>query len=278
MNNNKILLLLILCFGFSNIANAKMVTTYSVNSSTMKTIEEWADKDTVMFVNLNDVVVMPKSNMFSYNSNPYRMFIKNMISKGKRMPRYNKIVSKWYEQRKVKLVEGGWKGFIKKLQAKGVTVYGICSMPIHLMNIEPKIYKELQDLGISFASKINGKDELEIEKKERWFSSFYKGIIFPGPYGQSHTLMEFLKITNISPKKMLFVSNLKPDLQRINKSLRVFDMEFYNIIYLGAHETGNRPNKQIVKLQQKHLITQGVWLEDQAATAMLKSLKTNDNK
>ncbi len=273
MSNSKIILAaLLFCFGFSGIASAKMKTTYSVNSSTMKKIADWADKDTVMFVSLDNVVMMPKSEMFSYNSNPYLGFIQNMVSLGERMPRYNKIVSQWYAKRQVRLVEEGWEGFIKAMRAKGVTVYGISYMPIHLSNIEPKIYKDITDLGVLFTSKINGKEEMQIEKHTNWSSSFYKGIIFLGPFGPSHTLMEFLKVTNISPKKMLFISNSEPDLERMDTSLRVFDMEFYNVEYRGVYETGNKPDEKIVKLQQKYLINQGIWLEDEQAAAMLKAI------
>ena len=273
MSNSKIILVsLLFCLCSGGIASAKMQTTYSVNSSTMKKVADWADKDTVMFVSLDDVVMMPKSEMFSYNSNPYLGFIRNMVSLGSRMPRYNKIVSQWYAQRQVKLVEEGWEGFIKSMQAKGVTVYGISYMPIHLTNIEPKIHKDVQELGVLFTNKINGKEEMQIEKHENWHSSFYKGIIFLGPFGPSHTLMEFIKVTNISPKKMLFISNSKPDLKRMDKSLRVFDMEFYNVEYRGVRETGEKPDEKTVKLQQKHLINQGIWLEDEQAAAMLKSL------
>ena len=270
--NNKIKLipcLVIMCL--SSISNAKFVTTYSVNSPIMQEIGQWADKDTIVFVNLDDTLMMPKSLMFSYNSNPYRMFIHNMISLGQRMHSYNVIVSKWYQQRQVKLVEDGWVDFIKKLQNKGAVVYGICSMPIHLVNIEEKRYLEAKGLDIIFTNKINGKEVLEIEKQEHWYSFFHKGIIFTGPYSKSHTLMEFLRVTNVIPSKLVFIDHIEHEVKRVEQSLRVFDMEYYNVLYLGVKEVPGKPDADVIKLQQQELIQNGKWMEDDVARALLNT-------
>ena len=270
--SNKIKLILCSVIIFLNsVSEAKFVTTYSVNSPVMQEVGQWADKDTIVFVNLDDTLMMPKSLMFSYNSNPYRMFMDNMISLGERMHSYNIIVSKWYQQRQVKLVEDGWVDFIKNLQGKGVVVYGFCSMPIHLVNIEEKRYLEAKDLDIIFTSKINGQEVLEIEKQERWYSFFHKGIIFTGPYSKSHTLMEFLRVTNVIPKKLVFIDHIEHDVKRVEQSLRVFDMEYYNILYLGVKEVPGKPDVNVIKLQQQELIQNGVWMEDDAARALLRT-------
>ncbi len=270
--SNKIKLILCSVIMFLNsVSEAKFVTTYSVNSPVMQEVGQWADKDTIVFVNLDDTLMMPKSLMFSYNSNPYRMFMDNMISLGERMHSYNIIVSKWYQQRQVKLVEDGWVDFVKKLQGKGAVVYGFCSMPIHLVNIEEKRYLEAKDLDIIFTSKINGKEVLEIEKQERWYSFFHKGIIFTGPYSKSHTLMEFLRVTNVIPKKLVFIDHIEHEVKRVEQFLRVFDMEYYNILYLGVKEVPGKPDVNVIKLQQQELIQNGVWMEDDAARALLST-------
>ena len=64
------------------------------------------------------------------------------------------------------LVEGGWKDFIENLKKRKIPVYGLCTMPIQIQNIEPKRLLELKELGISFTEKINDKDIIEIEKKD----------------------------------------------------------------------------------------------------------------
>lgn len=271
--SSKILLTIIMLIFTSNIANAQFTATYSVNSPTIKKIEEWIDKDTLVFIEIDDTLMMPKSLMFSFDSNPYRVFIDDMISLGRRMPAYNSAVATWYQQRQVKLVEEGWVDFINRLKGKGVKVYGLCSMPLHLLNIEEKRYIEAKDLGITFSNSINNQEDIVIEKKEAWFSRFYKGIIFTGPYSKSHTLLEFLRVTNNVPSKMLIISSIKHEVKAIDSALRIFNMDYYSVHYLGSREVRGKPDSDLVDLQQKELIQNGRWLEDDAAKLLLESVR-----
>lgn len=237
----------------------------------MQEIAEWADKDTIMFIEVDNSLVMPKSRMFSHDNNPRLGFIDNMVALGKRDSKYNKVVANWYQQRQLKLVEVGWGNFIEKFQTKGAKVYGFCSMPIRLINIEKKRVNELVELGVSFTNKINAQEELQIEKMDGWSSSFYKGVIFTGPYNVPHTLIEFIKITNISPKKLVIINHTENVVKKIDKSLRVFDMDFYSVLYLGVKDVAGKPDRNVAKLQQQELIYNGKWLEDDAAGALLKA-------
>jgi len=272
MNNRLFKLALILLMLSGSIANAEFTATYSVNSPIIKKIEEWVDKQTIVFIEIDDTLMMPKSLMFSFDSNPYRLFIDDLISLGKRMPAYNTRVAVWYQQRQVKLVENSWLDFINRLKEKGATVYGICSMPLHLLNIEEKRYTEAKDIGITFSDSINKQQDMVIEKKEAWFSRFYKGIIFTGPYSKSHTLLEFLRLTNV-PSKMLIISSIEHEVEAIDSALRVFNMDYYSVHYLGSREIRGKPDNELVKLQQQELIQNSKWLEDDAAKLLLQSLK-----
>ena len=77
-----------------------------------------------------------------------------------------------------------------------------------------------------FSNSINNQQDMVIEKKEAWFSRFYKGIIFTGPYSKSHTLIEFLRITNV-PSKMLIISSINQEVKAIDSELRIFNMDYY---------------------------------------------------
>ena len=268
----RLLALMLLLILSSSVANAEFTATYSVNSPTIQKIEEWVDKHTIVFIEIDDTLMMPKSLMFSFDSNPYRLFIDNLISLGARMPAYKASVAVWYQQRQVKLVENGWVDFINRLKEKGVTVYGICSMSLQLLNIEEKRYMEVKDFGITFSNAINKQEDFVIEKKEAWFSRFYKGIIFTGPYSKSHTLIEFLRITSV-PSKMLIISSINQEVKAIDSELRIFNMDYYSVYYLGSREVRGKPDEQLVKLQQQELIQNGKWLEDDAAKLLLQSLK-----
>lgn len=276
--SNKLKLFACLFIIFANtISKAELITTYSVNSSTIQKIEEWIDKNTIIFIELDDTLIMPQSNMFSFDSNPYRMFLSNLVSLGETSPTYTKAAANWFGQRKVKLVEEGWVDFISRARIKGAKIYGICSMPLYLANIEEKRLKELTDLGINFDNKINNSEELVIKHEFLWFSRFHKGIIFNGPYSKHETILELFKIANLSPEKLITFANIKHEVKAVDKALRRFNMYFKSILYLGSREVTGRPNAEIVKLQQSELIEKGKWYEDDEAGKLLDFRRQNEN-
>lgn len=278
MRNKLKFILCSLILLITNSSLASIVTTYSVNSKVMKEIGEWVDKDTIVFIDLDETLMTPKSLMFSHNSNPYRFFIDDLIRRGERVDHYNVTAAKWYQQRQLKIVEEGWPDYIRALKKRGAIVYGICKMPLHLLNIEEKRYLDLKDLGIIFTNKINDSEFVEIEKKEAWFSLFHKGIIFTGPYSRSHTLLEFFKVTNVVPKKLVFISNFEDEIKRVDKKLRVFRMDFRNVFYLAVKELSGKPNAKTVKFQQQQLLHSGVWMEDEQADAALEQYEKEQLK
>lgn len=276
--SNKLKLFVCLFVVFVNtISKAELLTTYSVNSSTIQKIEEWIDKDTIIFIELDNTLIMPKSKMFSFDSNPYRMFLSNLVSLGEKSPAYTKAVANWYGQRKVRLVEEGWIDFISRARAKGAKIYGICSMPLRLVNIEEKRLKELKDLGIIFDSKINNSEELVIKKEFPWFSRFHKGIIYNGPYSKHETILELFKTANLSPEKLITFANIKYQIKLVDKALRRFNMYFKSILYLGSREVTGHPDDQIVKFQQRELIEKGKWYEDDEASKLLDFRRQREN-
>jgi hypothetical protein len=277
MNNRILLPIFIFIIFISTFSSAELIVTYSVNSSTIKKVEEWIDKNTIIFIELDDVLVMPKSKMFSYDSNPYRTFINNLVKLGDKSELYMQAVANWYSQRKIRLVEEGWIDFIKRTREKGAKVYGLCSMPLYLVNIESARLQEILDLGIIFDNEINGLQEFIIKKEFTWFSGFYKGIIYTGPYSKHETILELFKNTNLSPEKLLVFANIKYELQLVDKALRRFNMSFKNILYLGSREVTGRPDAEVVKLQQRELIEKGKWYEDDEAMRILNSRQQSQN-
>jgi hypothetical protein len=252
-------------------ARAQIITTYSINSSTIQKLNEVIDKDTIIFIELDEVLFMPKSKMFHYNDNPYRLFISDLISLGGEHSRYLIPVAKWYQMRKLVLVEDGWQSFINDLKAKNIPVYGFCTMPIQMNDIEQYRFAEAENLGIKFTDKVNDKNVLQLNKQGNWPSVFYHGIIFTGSFNKSQTLADFIKLTNLSPKKIVIFDKNKNELQRLERSpLIVSRIEFYNILYLGARQLLEQPDQAVVTLQQRTLLENGKWLEDEEAEELLK--------
>lgn len=253
------------------VANAQIIPTYTINSTTIQKIDTLFDKDTIVFIELDEVLVMPKSKMFYYNDNPNRLFIQNLINLSNQDDRYLNTLIKWYQTRQLRLVEDGWLDFINDLEKRDVAVYGLCSMPIHLPNVEQTRFLELQKLGVKFTDKIQDKDVLELARQNAWSSVFYHGIVYTGPFSKSQTLLDLIKITNISPKKIVVFGKIRSELEMLEYSpLKTFRIDIYSILYMGARQFIDKPNPQVVQLQQRTLLEKGKWLEDDEAEEMLK--------
>ena len=272
-------LLAILLFLFlNNSAQGGVTSTYSINSTTIQKIDKLIDKDTIVFVELDDVLVMPQSKMFYYGDNPHRLFINTLIALAMENSIYLNRIATWYQMRKVRLVEDCWQNFINNLKKRNIPVYGLCNMPIQLQNIEQKRFLELKELGVEFTDKINNTNIMEIAKKEDWSSQFYYGIIFTGPFNKAQTLIDFIKVTNISPKKIVVFNKNKNDLEMIQRLFYRFRIDFYSILYLGAKQFTQMPDSNVVKLQQKMLFEDNKWLEDDEAESLLKSLSERNGQ
>jgi hypothetical protein len=278
MKNSFKLLSIILIIIFNVSAKAEIITTYSLNSTTIQKIDKLIDEDTVVFVELDDVLVRPQSKMFDYGDNPHRLFIDSLVALAMENSRYLNQIATWYQMRKIRLVEDGWQDFINNLKKRKIPVYGLCFMPIQLQNIEQKRFLELKDLGIRFTDKIDGKNVIEIAKKEKWASQFYYGIIFTGPFTKAQTLVDLMKITNISPKKIVVFDKNEYDLKMIEKAFYRFRIDFYSIFYWGAKQFTQMPDPNIVGLQQKMLFEKNKWLEDNEAAALLKILPKDNEQ
>lgn len=259
-----------------NSATAKTISTASLDSNTMKKIERWVEKGTTVFIELDDTVMIPESKMFSFIANPNRQFIDNIVIASRKMPAYKQAAAAWYGQRRVKLVDDKWIDFIGRLKAKGAIIYGICKMPLRLTNIEEKRYQEVKQLGINFLSTVNNQESLVIAKKNDWFSAFHKGIIFIGPYSQAQALLDFIRVTNHIPPKMLVIGSSESAIKKIDQALKIFNMYYYSVYYTGARTALAKPDSAVVKLQQRELIQNNRWLEDDAAAALLT--QNNDKK
>jgi tRNA isopentenyl-2-thiomethyl-A-37 hydroxylase MiaE len=136
MKNSFKLLSIILIIIFNVSAKAEVITTYSINSTTIQKIDKLIDEDTVVFVELDDVLVRPQSKMFDYGDNPHRLFIDSLVALAMENSRYLNQIATWYQMRKIRLVEDGWQDFINNLKKRKIPVYGLCFMPIQLQNIE----------------------------------------------------------------------------------------------------------------------------------------------
>ncbi|MGX6960482.1 MAG: DUF2608 domain-containing protein [Rickettsia endosymbiont of Pentastiridius leporinus] len=278
---NRVLLNLLLCLFISNasygeipfeIISTKIIPTYSINSVTMKKILPKIDNNTLILVNIGDTIITPKSKLFRYDDNPYINFTKNLYSLAVRDSSVNAVIADLIKQRQMMLVEKGWVDFVNKAKQQGATVLGLneVTTPCNLIeNYEGWLYTLLYSFNINFTDKVNGKDVFRFNPSDATAPIFYLGIIFTGNNSKVKTLMDFLKIVPQQPTKIIVFSSDQKDLENINTYLRMVDIEYYGIQYLGWQQLPGSPDSEVVKLQQSTLLNTGKWLEDEDAGRML---------
>lgn len=259
---------LVIFFSFAFKVEAKIIKINSINEDKFTAVLRQVDDNTIILIEIDGAITQPMSAMFSRHANPHRNFINNLSRLSRKDSFYSGVIASWYQQRAVKLSENEWPNLIKDLKSKGAKVFGIYSTPIQLMNIEQKIIAELENFGIKFTPSIIDKSEFVIKKQDAWFSQFYNGIISVGPYSRANTVIEFLRMTYL-PRKLIIISNLSAEINNIEAKLRVFNMKFYNVEYLGNKNTEIVPKEEIVKFQQQQLIQNKKWIEDAEAARML---------
>lgn len=275
--NSRLVIILFSIFIYINSAYSIVKSTYSVNSSTMKDIENWIDDNTIIFITLDEVLVRPDYQMFGYGINPYKNFENNLIAKARRTKTAMPWLESWYNQRKLVLVEDEWKDFIRRSKDKGALVFGICDVPVMLKDIEKKRYLEMLRLDINFTPAINDKNVIVLDKMDEWLSVFYQGIIFSGPFSKAQTIENLMRVTFV-PKKIVYFDVRQSIVKQVDKALRPFNMEFYSVIYEGMKAYTPKLNNQMIEFQQKYFLEKQVLLtDDQAIKALATNVPTIEN-
>lgn len=255
--------------------SAEIFATQSLDSDEIKNLLKTIDSSSLVLINLEDTIIASRSKMFIYKDNPDRSFITHLLINAKENPFFNPAIKAWFENRKVDLVESSWLGFIEELKKTGALVLGFCEIDSKIYDLvknpEDVYYKDLNKHGINFIDKVNNQQLIKLDNlSDRW-SVFYKGIIFTGPFSKAQTLIDFMKITNIIPRKIIVFDNRIDQLNQIKYYLRTFDLDYYGVNYLAVAERTGTPDSKIIKFQQETLINEGKWLEDEEAESALKN-------
>lgn len=275
-NYPKYLIFLLTFLISSTFVKAEIIPTFSINSSTFKELINNIDSSTLVLINIDDTIIRPKSKMFLYQNSSYRAFIENLIVASKNDAFFNDPIKTWFTQRKIILVEPEWPEFIENLKKTGALVLGLSEMNIKIYDLikEPENWRlsELNNLNIHFHDKINDQNIIKIDKLKNQLAVFHKGIIFTGPFSKGKTLIDFMRVTNITPRKIVIIDNRIDHLKQVEYFLRKLDIDYYSIHYLAMTQIQDKQDDQVIKFQQKTLLKESKWLEDEEADQILKSI------
>lgn len=274
---NKLLATLCICWLFTPIISyGVIIPTESINSVTIKNLLPKIDGNSLVLINIDNTILAPESKMFRYNNNPYIAFMDNLSNLAISNSSMNSIIASLILQRKMMLVENSWPNFIEKMKSQGAMVFGFVKTtpPCHLINnFEGWQYSQLQTFKINFTNKLNNQEIFRFDPHDGNAPIFYEGIIFTNTLNKAKTLAELFKIIPTLPTKIVIFENTETELKNINTYLRMVDIQYYGIKYLGAKQILGVPDIKVAKFQQETLLNTGQWLEDTAAEDAINNPK-----
>ncbi len=250
---------------------AGIISTYSLNSPNITDLLQKINKSSLVVVNIDDTIIIPKSKMFNYGS-PYRGIIEELKGAARYVSTANSIIARLLVQRKMSLVEQNWPNFINQLKNSGAIVLGITrTKPEYkqIKDFEKLQYQQLINLGIKFTEQVNGKDIFKFDENNKNSSSFYRGIIVTYALDKAQEVEELLNTINIPFNNIIVFDNNKSTLMNINNSLKTREIDYYGIEYLAATLVTEAAEKNVVEFQRQRLFTTGEWLEDDIAKKLM---------
>lgn len=258
---------------FCSSAVANLEVTDSIKSQTIQDIVKLADASTIVLVNIQDTILVPQSKMFRYYNNPNRAFIGNLVSAAQRVPSLNNALAVLLIRRKMTIVEEGWPDLITQLKNTGALVLGVYHTDISEYNLvgnyEELRVKQLYDLGVYFTNQVNNKEIIPLGNNDSK-AKFYKGVLFSGKLSKAGSLIELMKVANISPRKVIFFDTTDYDVQKMQYELRIFDIDYYSVQYTAVMKpTTDQLDMDVMTLQQNMLINKHQWLEDDEAENLI---------
>jgi hypothetical protein len=262
--------ILFLCFlsiiFLNNFSLASMQSVHKISQlDQISTHLENMDKDVIIFVDIDDTIIIPKSSTFA--APPFNKIIDNIKENEEFYPDYAEIISSWRQQRQIMLLDKEWPKFIEMLKKK-FKVFALTSLSVSqfgkITSMEKWRHQELTNLGINFS-------QLDLEDvKFKNGASYYKGIFFTGDNTKSKTIDIFK--TYLSSNTYMLIDD---------RSKHIDDLYKYcqdkNLSYVGLHYTGptkhSKPDPRIHAIQLNYLINKYIWLEDQQALEKINQLK-----
>lgn len=167
------------------------------------------------------------------------------------------------------LVERETPQLIKNYQQQGVKVIALTCWPTGpfglISNLEKWRIEHLDSLQISFSSAFPDLQRIVFEallQKGEYLPLFEQGILFSPNYKKGIILKEFLRHLSWKPSRVIFVDDLKHNIESVETELSALQIPCQGFQYLGAQSYHKPINEKLLQHQFKHLLLKREWLSD----------------
>ena len=225
------------------------------------------DKCFNVFFDIDDTIIIPKS--LSFRCPPYNGMIDRIKEKKELIKNYEQIISNWRVSRKVMLLDENWPCVIENLKKK-MNIFALTKMNTGkfgcIDSMEKWRYNELKSLGIIFSNKnINLPKSFDLKNNS---PSFCNGIFMTGNLKKSEVLNEIIKTTDLS-KGITFVDDRECHIFDVEKFCNKNYIPFLGILFNGLKNFNEYASKEIAEFQEKYLLENAIWLEDEEVLSYL---------
>lgn len=235
-----------------------------VEIKTMNELTKYVDNNTLLIFDLDNTVVAPNQTLgsdqwYEYNVKKYEA---QGLDKNAAVDRSLVDWTRVQKITKIKPVEDITPGIILKLQNSGIKTMGLTARPEDLAEAT---VRQLSSIGVNLGR--NPVTNIDILDPSNGNFLFQYGIIFLGPkHTKGEVLVEFMKLQNLTPKKIVFVDDKAKHVKSVEKELTKLSIPYIGLRYGAADKDVKNFSKEISEVQWN--VFNGI-LSDERAKAIL---------
>lgn len=232
--------------------HAKIITASSIDEvSHLITSDSW------FIVDLDNTVFEGKSAVChgSWFLDLMNDNIKQGMSKKEAITEAAKSWDTVQQKCEVKPVEPQMITLLRDLQKRGVVVMALTH---RLPSVIDTTLRQLESIDIDFQKTAPAsQSEMLIpplsDPERKGPSRYRQGVLFVGlNQDKGDVLTQFLKIVNLTPKKIIFIDDSKGNVEHVEKTLQKTSIEQINIHYTAVKEKSTVYSPMIAAFQYKH--------------------------
>jgi FMN phosphatase YigB (HAD superfamily) len=231
------------------------------------------DDSTLIVFDVDEVLITTEDHAFHQYANEalgkYVQKLSGMSTSTQKQEELEKVMSLALISPKRVLIEEHAPAFIRDLQQKGAKAIALTSFPTGKFGLIPSVeswrVEHLQSFDIDFSEafpEVRYDTFTDMASKGKKAPVYKNGVLFSKGYTKGEVLSTFFKKNNFYPKKVIFIDDLRENLESVKEELHKLGIEFVGVQYLGADPYFKEVNEQILHYQFTHLLQNKEWLSD----------------
>ncbi|MFH0898372.1 MAG: DUF2608 domain-containing protein [bacterium] len=160
---------------------------------------------------------------------------------------------------------------IRKLQNRGIKVIALThantgSLGRTIIPSLPKWrYEKLRDVGIDFSSSFEQQEIplTNLTSQANRHPLFYRGIVMTDDFPKGEVLAEFLDVTKLEPKKVIFIDDRIHYVQSVHNEMQKRGIDFKGYVYRAIDALPQVFDQKILDYQLKHLKEHDEFISDE---------------